>query len=319
MQQKQTEPQQTSSGPARKLIDVSPHRTTGAISIKGITPYPAEHESYTERYTIATLALCHDVVQIRSQPHAEEYLDEKNKKRKYTPDLLIKTKTTQHIVEVKTLNYLFQPKAIAKYRQIGAHFRHLKQSFAFLTDAQIESGERFENVKILFRYSHSDLPQGALEKILQWNDGVSIAIRDLMTKLDLQLVEIYTAIAQKHLSIEWDSPLSDSAQVSKINQPLKGLSIESILSSGRYGGVLEQLALGIAPTDQQLLADGATWRQAKVLPNAYSSIGGFQAQTPFRSLAEDELRAGTVWDRRNRAPGKASEKRTQLKVEGSQK
>lgn len=319
MQQKQTEAQSTSSGPARKLINVSPHRTTGAISIKGITPYPAEHESYTERYTIATLALCCDVVQIKSQPHIEEYVDEKNKKRKYTPDLLIKTETSQHVVEVKTLNYLFQPKAIAKYQQIGAHYKSLKKSFAFLTDAQIESGERFNNVKILFRYAHSNLPQVALEKLLQWNDGVSIAIGDLMTKLDLQLVEIYTAIAQKHLSIDWDKALSESAQVSKINQPLKGLSFESILSSGRYGGVLEQLALGIAPTDQQLLAAGATWRQAKVLPNAYSSIGGFQTQAPLRDLAEDELRAGTVWNRRDRAPGKASEKCTQLKVEGGQK
>ena len=93
-----------SSGPVRKLINVSSYRTTGAVFIKGLTPYPAEHESYTERYTIASLVLCHDVTQIKSQPDTEHYEDAHGKIRRYIPDLEINTDSSELTIEIKTLN-----------------------------------------------------------------------------------------------------------------------------------------------------------------------------------------------------------------------
>jgi hypothetical protein len=296
------------NGPARKLIDVSSYRTTGGVFIEGLTPYPAEHESYTERYTIASLALCHDVVQIKTQADVENYIDMHGKKRRYIPDILVDTKFSELTIEVKTLNFLFQTKAINKYQQIGHHYSNSKKRFAFLTDAQIEDGERFKNIKILFRYAHSHLPNVTLEKLSKWDSDTAISIANLMDLLELQLVEVYTAIAQKHLCIDWDKPLSKDVLISHTNKPLKGLSIEHLISSSRYGCLLEQLAMGDTPSDKRLLVAGTTWRQPKVQLNAFSSIGAFQREEAMRDLTESELRAGTVWSRRNRAPGKTSSK-----------
>ena len=133
----------------------------------------------------------------------------------------------------------------------------------------------------------------------------ALTIEDLQKKLDLQLVDVYTAIAQRYLTIEWDQLVSAAALVSRPNQPLKGLTLESILFSGRYGPLLAELALGIAPTDRILLAAGAAWRKSESLPHPFTVVGGFQAETPIRDLAEDESRVGVVWGRRARAPGQS--------------
>ena len=294
------------NGPARKLIDVASHRTTGAVFIKGLTPYPAEHESYTERYTIASLVLCHDVVQIKTQSNIENYVDLYGKKRRYIPDLIVGINNSEVTIEVKTLNYLFQPKAIIKYQQIGFHYSNSKKRFAFLTDAQIQDGERFKNIKILFRYAHSHLPNTTLEKLSAWSSQRAISIKNLMDLLELELVEVYTAIAQKHLCIDWNLPLSKDSLISHTNKPLQGLSIEHLISSSRYGYLLEQLAMGDSPSNKRLLVAGTTWRQPKAQLNAFSSVGAFQREDAMRDLTKDELTAGTVWSRRNRAPGKTN-------------
>ena len=80
-----------------------------------------------------------------------------------------------------------------------------------------------------------------------------------MTLLNIQLVEVYTAIAQKHLCINWNEPVSEDSLVSQPNSPLERLSIEQVLSASRYGPALEQLAVGITPTDKRVLAAGKNW------------------------------------------------------------
>ena len=44
-----------------------------------------------------------------------------------------------------------------------------------------------------------------------------------MALLRIQLVEVYTAIAQKHLCINWNEPISEDALVSQPNHPLERL------------------------------------------------------------------------------------------------
>ena len=293
------------NGPARKLIEVASHRTTGGIHIDGVTPYPAEHESYVGRYALATLALCHDVLEMRTEPFVEEYRDAQGKKRTYTPDILIRTPVSEIIIEMKPLSYLFLPSALKKYQEIAVHFALIKKRFAFLVDAQVEDGPRFGNVKILFRYAHSHMPDEALQKIKLWSGGGAIPINQLMTLLNIQLVEVYTAIAQKHLCINWNEPVSEDSLVSQPNSPLERLSIEQVLSASRYGPALEQLAVGITPTDKRVLAAGKNWRSKKVDLNPFSFAGGFQREKALRDLTQDELRVGTLWSRRDRAPGKA--------------
>lgn len=293
------------NGPARKLIEVASHRTTGGIFLEGITPYAAEHESYVGRYALATLALCHDVLEMKTEPFVQEYQDAQGKKRRYTPDIFIRTPSSEIIIEMKPLAYLFTSSALKKYQEIAAHFALIQKRFAFLVDAQVEDGARFGNVKILFRYAHSHMPEDALQKIKLWRNDRAIPIKQLMELLKIQLVEVYTAIAQKHLCINWSEPVSEDSLVSHPNQPIERLSIEQVLSASRYGPALEQLAMGITPTDKRVLAAGKTWRSKKIELNAFSSTGGFQREKALRDLTQDELRVGTIWSRRDRAPGKA--------------
>jgi hypothetical protein len=305
-QSKRSKPK-LSEEPVRRLIKESFFRTTGSIFVEGITPYAAEFESYNERYAIQTLLLCNDILELKTQPFKINYLGLDGKEHTYTPDIWVRTFLGDKTIEIKGLNFLFLEKSIEYYIPIAQHLQKESKAFVFLTDNQLTSSERFKNVKILIRYVNSNLPQSTLEKLSNWQSSEVISIEQLMELLGLQLVEVYTAIAQRHLSIEWNFPLSINSLVSIMNKPFKGLSIDDILSSGGYGSLLEQLAMGIAPADKQLLAIGANWRQPSVEYLAFGAIGGFQKQKSLRDPKPDEYRVEKLWDRRYRAPGSSNQ------------
>lgn len=291
----------TGKRPVRTLVEVSPYRTTGGASIDGLTPYAAEHESYNERHAIATFALCHDVSAFASQSSEEQYIDQSGKLRRYIPDFDVTAWVPRLIVEVKALDSLVRDDAIDKYQAIANNYRNQKQPFAFLVDAQIEEAPRFGSVKLLFRYVTSPLPEGVQRKAKGALTSGPMTISALCNAAKLQLVDIYTLIAKKHLCIDWSAPLSSDALVSLPGQPFEGLRLEHILRSTRYGRLLADLALGRRPTDQQLLASASAWRRCRRPDGPFSCVGGFSRAAPLRDLGEEESRPRKPWRRGNRA------------------
>ncbi|APB99648.1 hypothetical protein A4F89_10035 [Polynucleobacter asymbioticus] len=299
-----SKPKAGKPGPARDLIKVSPWRGTGAFSIPGITPYPAQWESYLERYAILTLALCDDVQSIETQPYIEVYEDSDRKAHEYTPDFLVTLSNNKELtIEVKSLKYLVIGE-LDKYIDIGKHFATQGKAYRFFVDTQIEEVPRFKTAKLLFRYITSDISISALEKIESVLTKGEMSISKLMDLADVQLVDVYTLISKRKLCIDWDMPLNDQANISLPNQPYKGLSIEKILTSTKHGDLLAELALGNRPKDKRLLSSAKAGRRYYREPDPFRVICGFSGTTPLDGFTQPARLNRKSWDRADEAIGR---------------
>lgn len=293
------------SGPSRHLIEVSPHRTTGGVHVDELTPYPAEYESAYEKLTIPLLLICHDVQKIYSQQE-RSYLDKQGNERKYTADFAVELTRTDKLLEVKSLGFLVHPEQWQKYQDIARYFRKEKQPFGFIVDAQLLQQPLKSTANLLFRYVTGDISLDVIERATNALRAGPMAIHELCSTSTLELRDIYTLLAKRHLCIDWDIPLSKASEVSLPNKPYAGLSLERLLRSTRHADLLATLALGRGAPDQHRLADAAAWRQARRPLTPWSFIGGFSGAAPIRDLREEELRTRKSWERGDRAPGKAT-------------
>lgn len=288
---------------ARNLKKSVPHRTVGGFNVHEVNEFPVEYESYNERNTTLLLALCHDLSRIKSQPFVFEYIDEHGKHRKHTPDFEATSNTGEMLyLEVKAIEDLLQPKNIAKYIQIAKEYYRKGIKFRFLTNIQIENQPLLGAVKLLFRYLNSPASLVHLERAQTLlNDG-AMSISTLMEKAQLELRDVYTLIAKRHLTFDLSKPLNRDSYVSLPNQPYKGITLEAILCSTRYGDLLQKLALGHQPTDQSLLAAAKNWRQSDNHADLWSVVGGFAELAPISDASSSGFLRGPKL-RRAFAPG----------------
>ncbi len=292
-------------GPARKLVEVSPHRTTGGAYIEGLTPWHAEHESYLEKHTIAALSLCHDITEIKSQGIEHHYQTSNGENRRYTPDFVVTQVAEARPVniEVKALPSLSHEEAVSKYQEIAKHFRSKNEIFIFITDVQLFEEPRFKNVKLLYRYVTSHIPEHILLNATTALSSGPMKISEILKNTNLELVDIYTLIAKRKICFEWSAPLGSNTPISLPSQPFEGLTLETIINSSRYSRLLAELAMGRHPTDKQLLANAKALRLRRSNAGPQNYVGGDIKQPPLRDRREEELPRGTAWDSRDRTPG----------------
>lgn len=291
------------SGVLRKLVDCVPYRTTGGRHLESLTLYPIEHESHNEKHALWLLPLCHDVLRIFTQASRESYSDEEVIERFHIPDITVETPTGSLSLEIKSLQWLFRDESLNKYQQVARGYLDQKKRFAFLVDAQIEQNPMFGSVKILRRYMQCEIIPETQGKALQLLQGGPLNIADLMGRSSIRLVDVFVLIARRVICFDWSQPLNESTLVSLPDQPFEGLKLENILRSTRYGGLLAELALGRRPTDQSIMADAPLWRQFRSPPGPFQFIGGFPGGLPLRDIGIAESCTGTIWNRRDRAPG----------------
>lgn len=291
------------SSTARNLKKSVPHRTVGGFNFHHINGFPVEYESYNERNTTLLLSLCHDVSSIKSQPVVFDYFDELGKQRRHTPDFEVALSTGGVLyLEVKAIEDLLKPKNIAKYIQIAKEYYRQGLHFRFLTNTQIENPPIFGAVKLLFRYVNAPVSMVHLERAQSFlNDG-AMPIAALIEKAQMELRDVYTLIAKRHLTFDPSRPLNRDSCVSLPNQPYKGITLEAILCSTRYCDLLQKLALGHRPTDQPLLADAKNWRQSDNHADVWSVVGDFAEFAPLRDASSSGFLRGPKL-RRAFAPG----------------
>jgi len=293
----------SSNKPVRVLVECSPQRTTGGGLIPELMENDVEHESYPERYTLATLVLCHDVRSIASQATREPYLNG-DRPCHHIPDFTVDTFVPELRIEVKALASLAHNNTLEKCLAIAKGYLHRGIPFAFLVDAQLEERPRFDSIKLLFRYASSKVPEEVLERATATLSNGPLSIGEFKARASLELVDVWTLIARRQLCFDWANPLHpETTVVSLPGKPFGGLRLEDILRSTRFGSLLEELALGRRPTNQYLLADAATWRQHGRPLGPWSFVGGFQDAKPLRDLGENESIPRSLGRRRNRAPG----------------
>jgi hypothetical protein len=290
------------SGPVRVLIECSPHRSTGGGSIEGLTlEWDAQYESPHESNTLATLPLCHDVLSVESQASKQPCGDEGH----HIPDFTVKTSflSRKLHLEVKAIASLVRKDSLEKYRLVGKAYYERGEPFAFLTDAQLEESPRFGAVRLLTRYVTSVVAETVLGRAKAVLADGPLPIPELKAKASLELVDVYTLIARRHLTFDWTTPLSQDTVVSLPDQPFEGLKLANILRATRFGPLLAELALGRGPTDQQLLADAKTWRQSRRPLGPFQFVGGFADGKPLCDLPDEKRIPRAPQHRRAHAPG----------------
>ncbi len=291
-------------GPARVLIECSPHRTTGGGFLKNLMDSHVEHESPPERNALGTLCLCHDVHAIASQATEEPYVGVDGKLQHHVPDFTVDAFFPGLRLEIKALASLVHPSSLDKYTAVAKGYLNRQVPFALLVDAQLAEEPRSSSVKLLFRYCSSDVPADVLTRATAALENGPLSIADLRSVASLQLVDIWTLIARRHLCFDWNRPLHpETTMVSLPDRPYGGLQLEDILRSTRFSGLLAQLAMGRRPTDQLLLADAAAWRQSNRPLGPWSFVGGFQDTEPIRDLGEEECIPRAARRKRDQAPG----------------
>ncbi len=291
---------------ARHLVTSSPHRATGGGRIPELADEDVQYESPNEKLAISLLAFCHDVTHIASQPTKLIYTND-GVDHEYTPDFRVRTRFTQGdlYLEIKSIADLTRASQVEHYGMIAAALRTRCIDLAFLVNAQIFVKPRAAWVEFLRRYMPSELRDGAAVRIRQMlEDGPRTA--QALIDLGCELVDIWTMVAQRHLCIDWDHPfISLDVSVSLPNHPFEGLSLENILTEGRFGRFLGELALGRRTADQRIVAAAATWRQVRHPVGPLSNVGGIIDESPLRSDGATTLSAALPRYGSNQAVGLA--------------
>ncbi|HDR9238098.1 TPA: hypothetical protein QDB43_001809 [Burkholderia vietnamiensis] len=300
--------------PARSIISVVPHRIVGGFDLPGRAPYALEWESYLERVCYATLAMSQDVEWMASQPDELQYVLD-GVPRRYYPDLFVRCSSGEYYVEVKPLAILVRDDNLCRYTEIARKLRIKGKNLVFLTDEQILSKkERVENVMLMRRYISGVLDEQRGSTVVQRLSDGALSISELTECCEVSIREIYTMVARRYLTIDWDQTVTLRSSVTTPTSDNKGLAFETLINSGRFYPLLAQLAMGYRPQDQRMLELAKIEGQRGRTPEGPSIVGGFPSEKSKSRIYEpdDVLRNSSsrrIARNRTRSPSNLQRKR----------
>lgn len=271
--------------PARTIISSAPHRIVGGFDLPNRTPYPLEWESYLERVCYATLAMSLDVEWMASQP-VELKFHLSGVPHRYFPDLVIRGPFGECFVEVKPLAILVSDENLERYVEVARLLRAAGKKIAFLTDSQILVSRRENNVLFIRRYLSGALTVDTIAAVHANLKDEPLPIDVLMRRASIDLREVYTMVAQRHLHLDWDRVIGLSTLVSLAGSGEQEMTFERIATSGGFSDLLAQIALGHRPTGQRQLALAKAYGQPIRKPPGLSIVGDFPEEKRKRRVYE---------------------------------
>lgn len=240
--------------PVRPISKLHPTRTVGGVSFGDTTPYHAIDESHLEMLALHALALAADVQLIAAQPMRLTYEFEGGKRR-YTPDIYIRTDSEAVLVEVKELPTLLRPEDIEKHAARANAVRQIGGRLCFITDDVLKGngGALARNLHRLQRHlrlpandTYADLTRRLLK-------NESLSIMDLMLALDQPIGCILNMLAHNRLAFDWTKDITPASNVSLPAYEFQLLTTAELLNAGAFGDLLAELTLGRVPQDQRRL------------------------------------------------------------------
>jgi len=121
-------------------------------------------ESLIEQDYLFLLDFEPDVLTFTEQPVQIEYFWE-GKERHYTPDFHVARKTGEEIVECKPLELVHSDENQRKFKIAREWCQSQGWSFHVVTDDEIRTGTRLNNVKLLTRHARLSIPPGLLRQV----------------------------------------------------------------------------------------------------------------------------------------------------------
>lgn len=141
--------------PVRKVSNRSKKNTIGSFpSLKENRMVP--FESLIERDGLYTFDFEQDVLAFEEQPLSIEY-EHEEKKRHYIPDFLLKKPNCSVIVECKPIDLVDLPENCRKFDAARKWCEENGYHFQILTDAELRTGFRLENIKLLTRFARQHI------------------------------------------------------------------------------------------------------------------------------------------------------------------
>lgn len=250
---KKTKP--SASRQKRDVVRQAPHRITGGHTVPDLAEDPLDRESRLEEKAIKLIICCHDVSAIGSQKTVE-YINPEGCPCQYTPDLQVIVGEKLRHIEVKPLTGLLDREKRSHYAMISRSLMGTGAQLDFITDDQVESSPHEATADLLKRYRGHPISEQCLRLLKTVLASGPISIRSILGCHPIQasLAELYAAISQRYVWIDWRTPLTSNSSIALPHSGFGGLLYEDVLRSGRHGLVLERLVLGGGPEAEQVLA-----------------------------------------------------------------
>ncbi len=128
--------------------------------------HPVPYESTIERDLLFFLEYDPAVLRYEMQPFVIAGTDAEGKPQQYTPDVLVERASGKALVECKPAALVDEARAqrqIALGHQWAAANAH---EFVVITDADLRTGPRLANLKLLWRYARLAVPHPVTERCL---------------------------------------------------------------------------------------------------------------------------------------------------------
>jgi len=240
--------------PVRPISKLHPGRTVGGVSFGDRTPYHANDESHLEMLALHAFALAADVQLIAAQPVRLSYEFE-GSRRRYTPDIFLRTNTEAVLVEVKELHTLLRPEDIGKHAARADAVRQLGGRLCFITDDVLKGcgGALARNLLRLQRHLRLPANDAHIDLTHRLLKNESLNIMDLMLALDQSIGCILNMLAHKRLAFDWRKDITPVSKVSLPGCEFRLLTTAELLNAGEFGDLLAELTLGRVPQDQRRL------------------------------------------------------------------
>lgn len=259
--------------PVRPISKLHPGRSVGGASFGDRTPYHAMDESQLEMLALLAVALAADVQLIAAQPMRLSY-EFKGEKRRYTPDIYLRTDSEAVLVEVKELPTLLRPEDIEMHAARAKAVSQIGGRLCFITDDVLkgQGGVLAKNLLRLQRHLRSPADDTFVDLTRQLLKGESLTVMDLMLALDQPIGSVLNMLAHNRLAFDWTKALTPASNVSIPGCEFRSLTTAELLNAGEFGDLLAELTLGRAPQDQRRLYRATAPRSITKIRDPFGNV-----------------------------------------------
>ncbi|WP_153188293.1 TnsA endonuclease N-terminal domain-containing protein [Candidatus Oscillochloris fontis] len=208
--------------------------TTSSRSIIGSFPslkngQPVSYQSTIERDLLYFLEYDTTVCCYTMQPFVIKGTDAEGVPHTYTPDILVERTTRRTVVECKPAAKRDHPHTQQQVALGQAWADANGCDFVLITDADLRTGHRLANLKLLWRYARLAVPQAVTDRCLRvlTREPAGIPFHALISALDgvapsLNLAPcLYALLFQHVLKTDLDHPLTSTSLLTHIGAPLR--------------------------------------------------------------------------------------------------
>ena len=182
--------------PARKVVIRSTHRVVGYHFSRKNAELVA-WESRNEQAFLEWLEVDAEIVSFVTQPRTFKWSD-----FRYTPDVLVRTRSGSYFVEVKPDAFLNKPVALERHKIIASRMVDEGYDFRLVLSGQIFNEPLRTNVRNLSRGLRRSLPQLALNDLLNLLKMRPHTIQEVEQQGDYMRELIMPSIAQCYIAAD---------------------------------------------------------------------------------------------------------------------